>query len=72
MKLELFDFIDETLSLIDTKKDDIRDASDEILELLQDIFSGCDHIININHRLKSADSLREKILRHNFYLHYGT
>lgn len=72
MRLELFDFIDETLALIESRKGEIDEACADILQLLETTFAGCDYVLNISHRQKSAESLREKILRQNFYLHYGT
>ncbi len=72
MRLELFDFIDETIALIDEHSDEIQAASEDILSFLESLFGDLDYVLNISHRLKSKESLREKILRHNFYLHYGT
>ncbi|MGO1468707.1 MAG: GTP pyrophosphokinase [Tissierella sp.] len=72
MKLELFDFIDRTLDLIDEKSDTLDRVSKELGKFFTDSFSIKDHFLNVNYRIKSADSLKEKILRDNFYLKYKT
>lgn len=72
MKLELFDFIDETLELIHSRKDKIGKVADQLEKFFNDSFFINDHFLNVNYRIKSSESLREKILRHNFYIKYET
>ena len=72
MKLELFDFIDETLALIEEKKESIENVADSLEKFFTDSFFINDHFLNVNYRIKSPESLREKILRHNFYIKYKT
>lgn len=72
MKLELFDFIDETLMMIEDKKDSIEEVADSLEKFFTDSFFINDHFLNVNYRIKSAESLREKILRYNFYIKYKT
>lgn len=72
MKLELFDFIDETLELIESRKDEIEKVADQLEKFFNDSFFINDHFLNVSYRIKSLDSLREKILRHNFYIKYKT
>lgn len=72
MKLELFDFIDETLDLIEEKKESIENVADSLEKFFTDSFFINDHFLNVNYRIKSPESLREKILRHNFYIKYKT
>ncbi len=70
MKLELFDFIDTTLSLIEDKSEDLNRVATELEKFFNDSLFIKDHFLNVNYRIKSAESLKEKILRHNFYLKY--
>lgn len=70
MKLELFDFIDTTLSLIEDKSDELNRVASELEKFFNDSLFIKDHFLNVNYRIKSAESLKEKILRHNFYLKY--
>lgn len=67
MKLELFDFIDETLALIDERRESIDIVASILEKFFTDSFFINDHFLNVNYRIKSPESLREKILRHNFY-----
>lgn len=70
MKLELFEFIDTTLSLIEDKSDELNRVASELEKFFNDSLFIKDHFLNVNYRIKSAESLKEKILRHNFYLKY--
>lgn len=72
MKLELFDFIDETLVLIEKKTETLNRISKELEKFFTDSFFIKDHFLNVSHRIKSPDSLKEKILRDNFYVKYKT
>lgn len=72
MKLELFDFIDETLLLIEENSEELERVAEELEKFFNDSFFIKDHFLNVNYRLKSPESLREKILRYNFYLKYET
>src|SRR5690625_1668387 len=72
MKLELFDFIDETMNLIDEKSDMLNKVAKELERFFNNSFFIKDHFLNVNYRIKSPESLREKILRYNFYLKYKT
>jgi len=72
MKLELFDFIDTTLKLIEKKSDELNRVAGELEKFFNDSLFIKDHFLNVNYRIKSAESLKEKILRHNFYLKYET
>lgn len=72
MKLELFDFIDETLLLIENNTEELNKVASELEKFFNDSFFIKDHFLNVNYRIKSQESLREKILRHNFYIKYKT
>lgn len=72
MKLELFDFIDETLMLIEEKTEELNGVAEQLEKFFNDSFFIKDHFLNVNYRIKSSESLREKILRHNFYMKYET
>lgn len=72
MKLELFDFIEDTLNLIDQRRDSIEEVASHLEKFFTNSFFIDDHFLNVSYRIKSAESLREKILRHNFFLRYET
>lgn len=68
MKLELFNFIDDTLRLIENSSDELNRVAAELEKFFTNSFFINDHFLNVNYRIKSADSLKEKILRHNLYM----
>ncbi len=72
MKLELFEFVDKTLELIEDNSDVLNRVASELEKFFNDSFFIKDHFLNVNYRIKSPESLKEKILRHNFYLKYKT
>lgn len=72
MKLELFEFVDKTLELIEDNSDVLNRVAAELEKFFNDSFFIKDHFLNVNYRIKSSESLKEKILRHNFYLKYKT
>jgi ppGpp synthetase/RelA/SpoT-type nucleotidyltranferase len=72
LKLELFDFIDKTLQIIDSKSDVLNRVADELDNFFTNSFFINDHFLNVNYRIKSSDSLKEKILRHNLYILYNS
>jgi len=72
MKLELFDFIDETLELIEQRRESINKVAAALEKFFTDSFFINDHFLNVSYRIKSPESLREKILRHNLYLKFQT
>ncbi len=72
MKLEVFDFIDDTLKLIEERRESIEKVADSLETFFTNSFFIKDHFLNVNYRIKSQRSLREKILRHNFYIKYQT
>ena len=68
MKLELFNFIDDTLRLIENSSGELNRVAAELEKFFTNSFFINDHFLNVNYRIKSADSLKEKILRHNLYM----
>lgn len=70
LKLELFKFIDKTLSLIDEDSEELNRVAVELENFFTNSFFIKDHFLNVNYRIKSPESLKEKILRHNMYMTY--
>lgn len=69
MRLQLFDFIDETIEAFDIK----RPAYEYVEGQLKAMFSAAvgdksESIVSLKTRIKSSDSLREKLIRNRFYL----
>ena len=70
MRLEIFDFIDDTIELVESHNDILHKGAKEIEDFFEDIFLNYDNVLNISSRVKSSTSLKEKILRNDFYLKY--
>lgn len=67
MRLKVFDTIDETLSLLEQNNALYHQSEADIEDYLTLLFEGQDAIVGINSRVKSKESLREKIIRNRFY-----
>ncbi|GFN36807.1 GTP pyrophosphokinase [Tepidimicrobium xylanilyticum] len=70
MRLEIFDFIDDTVTIVDGMRDLLEDGNRELEYFFKEKFLDLDNILNVSSRVKSSMSLKEKIFRNNFYLKY--
>lgn len=70
MRLEIFEFIDETIAIVDGMKDILEESNRELEYFFRGLFLKHDNILNITSRVKTTTSLKEKIFRNNFYLKY--
>lgn len=69
MRLKVFDTIDNTLKLLEDNNERYHLIEREIKRYLHELFyDHQDIIIDINSRVKSSSSLREKIIRNRFYI----
>ncbi|MEG2017718.1 MAG: hypothetical protein RR844_01335 [Clostridium sp.] len=68
MALEMFNFIDSTLICLEEIREDLTKISIEIEDYFNSIVSkNCEGYINISSRVKGSNSLKEKIIRNNYY-----
>lgn len=73
MRLELFDRIDETTSLLRENREEFQQIRKEVKYILLDILKNeNDMIMDISSRIKTENSLREKIIRNRLYMQYET
>ena len=73
MRIELFDFIDETLEYYERKTPSFQYAQKQVMTAFENMFSDqTDSIVNFQTRIKNLDSLKEKLIRNQFYLDYST
>ena len=70
MRLEIFDFIDDTINLVESYKDVLENGTKELEDYFERMLLDHDNVLNISSRIKSSMSLKEKILRNDFYLKY--
>lgn len=72
MKTDLFKFIDESIELLNNYNDILEKISKKTTDVLKNELYQDDNFLNITYRIKSKNSLREKIIKNNFYLEYST
>lgn len=71
MNLEMFKYIDDIIDLYESKRDMYKLIMEEIVTFFEDsVFSESRYTLNMTSRLKSADSIREKLLRNNYISKY--
>lgn len=73
MELELFQFIEDTLTVFDAHQAHYQKAEADLKQLFYEIVDQSQHdVIALHTRVKSRDSLREKLLRNKYYLYFST
>lgn len=73
MELKLFGFIEEVLDELEDRRPGFEEASKEIENFFEEILSETEKgYLNINTRVKSSNSLKEKIIRNQYYQKYET
>lgn len=68
MRLQVFDLIEETLNLLEKNNGFYHEAEQEINTIIRSLF--IDHLetpVDLSSRVKSKESLREKIIRNRLY-----
>ena len=68
MKIEVFDYVDRATALLEKKKDDLMRVAAHITETLERMFGEVDETVSVTYRIKSASSLKEKIVRNALYM----
>ena len=71
MKLEIFEFLEKSIEHMDNNMDFISNSSESLKKFFNDIFLNCDFFINTTARIKTEDSIREKLLRNNYYYRFS-
>jgi len=73
MRLPVFDLIDDTITLLERRREFYTECAFELQEFFSDILRRPNRgLITLNSRVKGTMSLREKILRKRLYLRHGT
>lgn len=71
MRLALFDKIDDTLALLRKRKEDYQQIRKEVKYILLDVLHDeSNMIMDISSRVKTEESLKEKLIRNRFYINY--
>ena len=68
MELKLFGFIDEVLQELDDRRLNLVQIAEEIEVFFEEFLVSAEKgFLNINSRVKSSKSLKEKIIRNQYY-----
>lgn len=70
MKLELFNYIDDVMDLFDYHKIELAGVNKELKKYFTDLLLDDDRLTNITTRMKTQESLREKLIRRNFFMRF--
>lgn len=70
MKLELFNYIDDVMDLFDYHKIELAGVNKELKKYFTELFIDDDRLTNITTRMKTQESLREKLIRRNFFIRF--
>lgn len=70
MKLELFNYIDDVMAIYDFHRLELVEINKELKRYFNNKLQKNDEFINIFTRIKSKDSLKEKIIRRNYFVKY--
>ena len=70
MKLELFNYIDDVMDLFDYHKIELAGVNKELKKYFTELFLDDDRLTNITTRMKTQESLREKLIRRNFFMRF--
>ena len=72
MKLDVFEFIDDVINEVDSRKEEIEAASKDLVSYFNHVLKNQLSLYDISERIKTETSIREKILRQNYFLRYKT
>ena len=72
MKLNLFRFIDETIELYERKMPAFQYAEGQIKNAFYRMFNDGESVVSFRTRIKKTTSLKEKLIRNQFYLDYDS
>ncbi|WP_071026931.1 GTP pyrophosphokinase [Peptoniphilus raoultii] len=70
MKLELFKYIDDVLDLLEYHRLELVSMNKELKTFFNDILADDEGLLNLSTRIKSQSSLREKLIRKNYFMNY--
>lgn len=73
MNLEIFQHIDDVVELFEGKRDVYKLIAEEIKEYFDDhVFDQSKYTLNLIYRIKTVESIREKLLRNSYISKYKT
>ena len=70
MKIFTFEYIDNAVAVLERDRDNFTEAAGRLASCLEDALESSDEVVGVTDRIKTAASLREKIIRNRFYIEY--
>ena len=70
-KIDVFTYIDKAANALDANAVGFSHAADKLTEYLESTFGGIDATVGVTSRIKTRDSLKEKILRNSLYKEFS-
>ena len=70
MKLELFKYIEDVLDLFEYHRQELVSVNKELKNYFNDVLKDDERALNLSTRIKTPDSLMEKLIRRNYYIKY--
>ncbi len=70
-KLEIFAYIEEAARILEAKRDEYDRCGARVKEFFEEALGDVDETVGVNYRIKTAPSLKEKIVRNNLYKQYA-
>ena len=68
MRAGIFQFMNDAVNLINSRNKFINFVVEEAKEFFSKVFETNEDVININARVKKEDSIKEKILKQNYFI----
>lgn len=73
MNLEMFDHIEDILEIFESKREIYKLIAEEVKDYFEaSVFSESKYTFTMAYRIKSVDSIREKLLRNSYISKYGS
>ena len=70
MQIEIFDYVERAAATLEENRDALNRMGARITNFLEDMFEEVDETVSVTYRIKTATSLKEKIVRNAMYKQY--
>lgn len=70
MQIDIFDYVERAAASLEENRDALNRMGARITNFLEDMFDEVDETVSVTYRIKTATSLKEKIVRNAMYKHY--
>ena len=70
LQIEIFDYVERAAATLEENRDALNRMGARITNFLEDMFEEVDETVSVTYRIKTATSLKEKIVRNAMYKQY--